>query len=70
MDSEYLKLLGQLDLACLNRDLSAARRLSYKLSESIVGAVPDIDPPDLMKLESVFRVYAAEIHGWEIDHAK
>jgi len=62
LEPPTLRKLKQLDLACQNRDLPAARRLSRQFSDLIMPGRP-FDP---IKDDSVLRVYAAEIHGWEI----
>lgn len=62
--SDFLSLTRQLDLACQNRDLRCARRIVYRLCQSRQD-----DPPELGMLDAVLRVYAAQIHGWEITDA-
>jgi hypothetical protein len=59
---EALALQRQLDLACMNRDLKAARRVQRRLSHLIAPGTP------INRYEAALRTYAANMHGWEIDH--
>lgn len=59
MDDKFLRNIRQLDLACRNRDLAAARRLWVKAFEwQFPGR-----PIDLWKIDACMRIYAAEMHG-------
>ena len=57
-------LLRQLDLACINRDLQAAKRVSRKLVLAFDQETGRTS--ELHKFGVVLRTYAASIHGWEI----
>lgn len=63
MTDEYLRNIRQLDLACRNRDLAAAKRLTAAFIEMIHPG----EPIDIWRVGAMVRTYAAEIHGWEIE---
>jgi hypothetical protein len=61
-ESTQVKAARQFDLACQRRDLEAVRRLAVQLHQHLR---PD-EPVDLSRVRFMVRMYAGEIHGWDI----
>lgn len=70
-NQQFDALVRQLDAACVNRDLPAARRCWIRIESALRQAGQTFaDDDDVGRINGLLGLYAREMHGWEIDHAR